>query len=221
MYIMVGKRLIFRQLLAIALLIGGSLMVQLQEVARSGAGAQTIGAAAAAGPFGISPVSWGAILVLFSSFISALPNVAYERVLKKEGENQWVNNIQVTIWIMLWIGAANYVLPILKGCIGMGDARGAIAMPSPELAAAAITSIPAKLRLAFTGFTPAVWVVVFLQSLKGILIPLTLKYADNILYAFTKPGSIVMTTILSLVFGVSTVVASMFLYSSKPKSKQA
>lgn len=231
MYFIVGKRLIFRQVLAIAMLIAGSILVQLQEVARSGACTQAGCAAAAAGPFGISPVSWGVIIVLFSSFISALPNVAYERVLKTEGENQWVNNIQVTIWIMLWIAAANYVLPIFKGCIGMGDAGSALSMPSPASAAAAITSLPEKVRVAFTGFTPAVWIVVLLQSLKGILIPATLKYADNILYAFAKPGSIVMTTILSLLFvgvlpslslvlGVSTVVASMFLYSSKPKSTQ-
>ena len=44
----------------------------------------------------MSIVTWGVLLTLFSSFISALPNVAYEKVLKTEGEDQWVNNIQVT-----------------------------------------------------------------------------------------------------------------------------
>ncbi len=90
MYFIVGKRLIVRQLIAILMLICGALLVQFQELARSSA--VSAGAAAAA----TSVVWWGVGLTLFSSFISALPNVAYEKVLKTEGENQWVNNIQVT-----------------------------------------------------------------------------------------------------------------------------
>ena len=56
------------------------------------------------------------------------------------------------------------------------------------------------------------------------------RYADNILYAYAKPSSIVVTTVLScmlagtmpslsLIAGVSIVVGSIFLYSSKPKPK--
>ena len=56
------------------------------------------------------------------------------------------------------------------------------------------------------------------------------RYADNILYAYAKPSSIVVTTIisclvagalpsLSLLSGVALVVSSIFLYSSKPKPK--
>eukprot|EP00965_Chrysotila_dentata_P193059 6175516-Pleurochrysis_carterae.AAC.2 len=71
------------------MLIVGALLVQLQEIARAAAPAG--GAASVAS----SAVLWGAGLTLFSSFISALPNVAYEKVLKTEGENQWVNNVQV------------------------------------------------------------------------------------------------------------------------------
>lgn len=92
MYFIVGKRLLRRQLAAIALLIGGALAVQFQELARAGAGAAGLGAAGAT----VQAIYWGAALTLFSSFISALPNVAYERVLKTEGENQWVNNVQVS-----------------------------------------------------------------------------------------------------------------------------
>ena len=58
------------------------------------------------------------------------------------------------------------------------------------------------------------------------------RYADNILYAYAKPSAIVVTTVLScalagglpspsLLLGVSLVVGSIFLYSSKPKSKVA
>ena len=97
---------------------------------------------------------------------------------------------------------------------------------------AAITSLPTTIASAFDGFTPAVWGVVLLKALNGILIPATFKYADNILYAYAKPSSIVVTTILScalagtmpslsLTLGVFAVVASIFLYSSKPKPKTA
>lgn len=86
------------------------------------------------------------------------------------------------------------------------------------------------MRSAFDGFTLPVWGVVCLKALNGILIPATFKYADNILYAYAKPSSIVVTTVLSclfagvlpspsLIIGVGTVVASIMLYSSKPKSK--
>ena len=87
-------------------------------------------------------------------------------------------------------------------------------------------------RGAFAGFTLPVWGVVLLKALNGILIPATFKYADNILYAYAKPSSIVLTTVLScllarslpslsLLLGVSTVVGSICLYSSKPKPKAA
>ena len=95
MYFIVGKRLIFRQVVAIGMLIAGALFVQFEELTR--AASPAVGAAVS------STVLWGAALTLFSSFISALPNVAYEKVLKTEGENQFVNNVQVTIWIIIWI----------------------------------------------------------------------------------------------------------------------
>ena len=233
MYFIVGKRLLLRQIAAIGLLIAGALLVQFQELAR--AATATAGLSAAAASATTSAIYLGAALTLFSSFISALPNVAYEKVLKTEGENQWVNNIQVTVWIMLWIAAANYGWPPLKAALAAllrGEGLGGVAAAAASLA----PSIPgpggmgAALTGAFEGFTPAVWGVVLLKALNGILIPATFKYADNILYAYAKPSSIVVTTVfgcaitgtmpsLSLILGVSAVVGSIFLYSSKPKPK--
>ena len=215
------------------MLIGGALLVQLTELSRAGV---SIGMSGLGNPGATaSAIYWGAALTLFSSFISALPNVQYERVLKTEGENQWVNNIQVTVWIMLWIGAANYLLPPAKALVvglatGSAPAVGLASVPSMADLAATVTGLPAALRGAFDGFTPAVWGVVLLKALNGLLIPATFKYADNILYAYAKPSSIVVTTILScvlagampslsLLLGVSAVVGSIFLYSSKPKAK--
>ena len=154
------------------------------------------------------------------------------QVLKTEGENQWVNNIQVTVWIMFWIGCANYVRPVLGGLASLLSGGGAPAMGSPADLVATVRALPTTLPSAFDGFTPAVWGVVLLKGLNGILIPATFKYADNILYAYAKPSSIVVTTVLaclltgtmpslSLTLGVLAVVASIFLYSSKPKPKSA
>ena len=74
--------------------------------------------------------------------------------------------------------------------------------------------------------------VVFLKALNGLLIPATFKYADNILYSYAKPSSIVLTTVVgailagslpapSLLVGVALVVASISLYSSKPAEAKA
>ena len=72
MFLLVGKRLRLRQVLAIGMLIAGAVTVNMQELARASASATAAGVAPAA-------VLWGVFLVLFSSFISALPNVAYEK----------------------------------------------------------------------------------------------------------------------------------------------
>lgn len=225
MYLIVGKRLIPRQILAIVMLVAGALLVQLQELTKSHAATSVVSTAAAAatGPGGMSPVLWGSLLVLFANFMSALPNVAYERVLKTEGENQWVNNIKVTIWIMFWVSMSKFVVPTIKALLGLGAAAGTDSV----VAGLSLGAV----RAAFTGFTPAVWGVCLLKSLNGILISATFKYADNIQYSYAKPAAIVVTTVLTyilaqslppptLVAGVATVVASIFLYSSKPKKSE-
>jgi len=236
MYLIVGKRLVLRQVMAIIMLIGGAVLVQLQELAKASAQAPSAAAATAAtaaaslGTGSLAPAYWGAILVLFSSFISALPNVAYEKVLKTEGANQWVNNIQITVWIMVWVAGAS-LLPIVRSFM-TGHAVSALSsVPmSPSALVTTITNLPTAVIASFGGFTPAVWGVVLLKALNGILIPATFKYADNLLYAYAKPSSIVVMTILSaiaagalppssLVLGVSAVVASIFLYSYQPPPK--
>jgi UDP-sugar transporter A1/2/3 len=121
MYFIVGKRLIFRQILAIGMLIGGALLVQFEELARSVAGSAATAATSAVmatGPLGMPLVYWGAALTLFSSLISALPNVAYEKVLKTEGENQWVNNIQVCACVSA-LPARRRLLLSLSPCLAL------------------------------------------------------------------------------------------------------
>ncbi len=217
MYFIVGKRLLYRQVGAVGMLIAGALAVQHQEMVRSAA-------SAAASSAGGSAVLYGVFLVLFSSFISALPNVSYEKVLKSEGENQYANNLLVTMWIIIWIGASNLALrlPAVVSAITAGN----VGAPALSFAGCA-----AWVRAAFDGFTPAVWAVVALKALNGLLVPATFKYADNILYTYAKPSSIVLTTLLScvatatlpsasLTIGVGLVVGSALLYNSKPSAKK-
>ena len=84
----------------------------------------------------------------------------------------------------------------------------------------------------FQGFTPLVWVVVFLSSFGGILIALVMKYADNILKNFATSVAIITTSAFSSVFfdltltptfiaGALLVLAAVHLYSSGAVSDQA
>jgi len=213
MYVLVRKRLAPRQVVAIVLLVAGAVLVQLQELIKAAAPAAAVGAGS---------IYWAAGLVIFSSFISALPNVYYEKVLKTEGENQWVNNVQVTAWITLWV-SLNGLLQKLRGM-----SAGSVGSFSAGALLEAARSMPDALSEAFAGFTLPVWGVVMLKALNGILIPATFKYADNLLYSYAKPSSIVVTTVLgalmagampptSLLLGVGVVVTSILLYNSKPK----
>ena len=156
-------------------------------------------------------------------------------VIAANAQNQWVNNIQVTLWIMAWVSLAGYLPALVRCATGLlGGAAGAAlpSVPSPAAVAATIANLPAALRAAFSGFTPAVWGVVLLKALNGILIPATFKYADNLIYSYARPSSIVVTCLfgavmaravppLTMLAGVAIVVTSIGLYNSKPAEKTA
>ena len=76
------------------------------------------------------------------------------------------------------------------------------------------------------GITPAVWLVIALKSLNGILIPATLKYAGNLVYLYAKPTSIVCTAAATALYarappsvsfsvGSLLVIYSMFTFNKK------
>ena len=216
MRVLVGKKLAPRQLVAIVMLVTGAVLVQFQELSQVAIPTAT----ATAGS-----IYWACGLVIFSSFISALPNVAYEKVLKTEGQNQWVNNVQVTAWITLWVSLNTmrpYVWPALVALTS--GAAG------PSALIAWLVALPSAIAGCFSGFTLSVWGVVLLKALNGILIPATFKYADNLLYSYAKPSSIVITCLfgaviaralppLTMLTGVAIVVSSIFLYNYKPAVK--
>ena len=83
------------------------------------------------------------------------------------------------------------------------EARRQCAAPHVRIAGAlpplTLSGLKASFVGAFAGFTPAVWGVVVLKALNGLIIPATFKYADNIVYSYAKPSSIVVTTVLGAV----------------------
>ena len=115
-----------------------------------------------------------------------MPNVWYEKILKTEGEDEWARNIQVTCWIFLWIAASQ-----------LGAAASAFRAGVPGAVApwASPYAFGSSMIGSMEGITPAVWAVVALKSLNGILIPATLKYAGNLVYLYAKPTSIVATAL--------------------------
>lgn len=186
MWQMLGKKFSRNQIIALAMLILGTVFTQLAEIQ---------------GPMTVGSRPWfGASLAVLSALLSALPNVFYERLLKAQ-KNQWVSNLQLTTWICTWVA-------IIKGCeycMGLGHPVGHLS----EL---------------FQGFTPLVWAIVALKTLNCIIIPACLKYADNILYGYAKPLSIVLTTLVTAIIstqvpspvmltGISLVATSIVTYS--------
>jgi len=145
---------------------------------------------------------YGGILTLLGAALSALPNVHYEKVLKTRKESQWVMNIQITFWIWFWL-----MLISLPSLFRSGNVQ------------------QWTLTNMLAGVTPWVWLVIILQSFKCVLIPATLKYADNILYSYVKPASILVTALvaaivsrlvpsLQFVLGAALIFGSMWLYDS-------
>lgn len=146
---------------------------------------------------------YGGVLTILGALLSALPNVYYEKILKTKGQNQWAKNMQLTFWISFWlliVGSPAAVQSMLQGGV-------------------ASVSLDSML----TGVTGWVWLVTLLQGLKCLLIPATLKYADNILYAYAKPASILLTAgataaitnilpSMNFVAGAGLVFASMVMY---------
>jgi len=184
---MLGKSFSSMQIVALGLLLLGTLLTQLAEVS---------------GPAVLSgSAPWlGAGLTVLSALLSALPNVFYERLLK-EDKDEWVTNLQLTTWICLWV-----ILIKVAGMIVLGTGPGL-----PSLAEATV------------GFNAFVWVIVALKTLNCIIIPSCLKYADNILYGYAKPISIVLTCAatsvatgqspsLTMVAAIICVVVSIIVY---------
>merc|ERR1711971_919364 len=89
MGIILKQRLTRWQVLALILLLVGSIFTQLSEGASSSVAS--------------SKPLYGGFLTLLGALLSALPNVYYEKMIKTKGLNMWAQNMQVTFWIGLWL----------------------------------------------------------------------------------------------------------------------
>lgn len=163
------KRFTLRQFGALGALLLGSVLVQVSEMS----------VAVATG----ANVMLGSSLALLGALLAAIPNVFYERLLKREGENEWAKNVQITNGIMLWI-------------LGTEVARAFD--PANPMGALLTHFTPATF---FAGWTPWVWCICILKSLNTLLIPATLQYGDSILLNYAKPSAIVLLLGFSAVAG--------------------
>ena len=77
------------------------------------------------------------------------------------------------------------------------------------------------------GFGPSAWTVVLLQAVGGLIVAVTIRYADNILKGFATAVSIVVSWIISVplfglkpnftfALGITLVIASLLMYSLPP-----
>jgi drug/metabolite transporter (DMT)-like permease len=181
------KRFSLRQFGALGALLLGSVLVQVSEMS----------VAVATG----ANVMLGSSLALLGALLAAIPNVFYERLLKREGENEWAKNVQITNGIMLWI-------------LGTEVARACD--PSNPVGALVAHFTPANF---FAGWTPWVWCICILKSLNTLLIPATLQYGDSILLNYAKPSAIVLLLGFSAVAGgvlpsIYAVVGTMLVCAS-------
>lgn len=199
MRVLLGKRFTTNQTLALTMLVVGAVATQVAESSSVSLG---IGGNALL----------GCGLTVLSALLSALPNVFYERLLKKkEGQSEWAVNIQLTSWILFWI--------LLNTLVSTGR----IAASSYGAGGWSVVAAWSACVASVDGFTPMVWFICFLKTLNCVIIPACLKYGDNILYGYAKPVSIILTCMSTaaitsslpppmMFVGIAMVLGSMALY---------
>jgi UDP-sugar transporter A1/2/3 len=140
----------------------------------------------------------GVMAIVTASIISGLSGVYFEKVLKTTNNvSVWVRNIQLSIFSLI---------PCLVLGVYFKDGSGI-----------------AKNGF-LHGYNSVVWTSVSLQALGGIVVSLSVKYADNIAKNFATSISIILSFLASVlffnfavsvnfVFGVMTVLTSTYMYS--------
>ena len=137
----------------------------------------------------------GLMLTLVVAMLSGFAGVYFEKVLKGSKISVWIRNIHLAV-------------------ISSGIA--ATAVWSKDRAQIAQCGF-------YGGYGPAAWVLVFVQSVGGLLIAAVVKYADNILKAFATSVAIIVVSLISHFFfafepsglffvGGAGVVYAIFLY---------
>lgn len=152
-------------------------------------------------PAGSPPQSQliGFSCALGACVLSGFAGVYFEKILKGSDVTVWVRNIQMSA----------LSLPLALGTAMISDG-------------AAI----ADKGLLF-GFDSAVWCVVLLNAMGGLLVAMVVKYADNILKGFATSLAIIISCVVSIylfhfqltamfVCGTTMVLSAVFMYSYQP-----
>ena len=145
----------------------------------------------------------GLVAVLCAACTSGFSGVYFERILKGAQTTLWVRNIQ------------------------MGLPSVLIAFTGVYLKDGAVVASKGML----VGFTPMVWLVVFVQAAGGLIVAVVVKYADSVLKVFAASFSIVASCIVSVFlfdfrpnlqfcFGTVFVCASIVMYSRPDRIKR-
>lgn len=140
----------------------------------------------------------GLMAILTASTISGLSGVYFEKVLKNSiSVSIWVRNIQLSIFSLI---------PCLVFGVYLKDGHGI-----------------SKNGFLY-GYNMVVWVSVTLQAMGGIVVSLSVKYADNIAKNFATSISIILSFLISVlffgfavsinfVFGVLAVLTATYIFS--------
>lgn len=135
----------------------------------------------------------GLLAVSVACLMSGFAGVYFEKLLKNTPQSVFLRNVQ--------LGAIGCVFGCVTTFVNDGE----------------------KVRNNgfFYGYDAAVWVVILLMSLGGLVVAVVVKYADNILKGFATSGSIIIACIvsvylfnfeLSILFCVGTVLVMVAVY---------
>ena len=175
---------------------------QLQLVSKAGRSllqASAGGTADVDKPKGNVPL--GVAALLLAAACTSFASVYFEKMLKSDSKpNLWLRNIQLAGYSSLIA-----ILTILL-------------FPDPTVTAHGW----------FHNFGFNAWLCVYCNALGGLLVAVTIKYADNILRGFAQALAIIMGAIgshfifgstfgASFMLGVALVIASVFLYGAQAK----
>jgi len=139
----------------------------------------------------------GLVAVLTASLSSGFAGVFYEKLLKEGSQpSVIIRNIQLGIFSVIFGAVGVFVNDLNK----------------------------VKERGFFDGYSPVVWVVIFLQAFGGLVVAAVIKYADNILKGFATSVSIILSCLFSYVvfndlqlqpsfiLGTAMVIGATFIY---------
>ena len=208
--LILGKRLSSNQWLSLVVLACGVLAVQAMEAPKAvGKGSkgkhhhEGRAASLEAAQAAGNPVKGVSALVL-AAVCTAFASVYFEKMLKGASKpSLWLRNIQL----------ATYSSVIAAVGILLAD--------DPVIAADGWLA----------GFSALTWTCVLMQSLGGLLVAVTIKYADNILRGFAQGLALIIGAVgsyllfdfhlsLTFCFGVLLVIVAIFMYGSPMQSPQ-